>query len=105
LGNGNSGSGNGNQRTGNGSLGEEEDRREEQSTLMDINMVFMVLVVFCALAEDVKEFMLGAGRAVFKKPENLGAHMKPLFIRGHLDGTPIEHMLVDGGASEHHIHS
>jgi hypothetical protein len=25
--------------------------------------------------------------------------MKPLFIRGHLDGTPVEHMLVDGGAS------
>jgi hypothetical protein len=26
-------------------------------------------------------------------------HMKPLFIRGHLDGTPIGHMLVDGSAS------
>jgi hypothetical protein len=25
--------------------------------------------------------------------------MKPLFIQGHLDGTPIRHMLVDGGAS------
>jgi hypothetical protein len=25
--------------------------------------------------------------------------MKPLFIRGHLDGTLVEHMLVDGGAS------
>jgi hypothetical protein len=43
--------------------------------------------------------MLGVGRAVFEKPENLGAHMKPLFIQGHLDGTPIGHMLVDGGAS------
>jgi hypothetical protein len=27
--------------------------------------------------------------------------MKPLFIRGHLDGTPIGHMLIDGGASVH----
>jgi hypothetical protein len=38
-------------------------------------------------------------RAMFEKLENLGAHMKPLFIRGHLDGTPIGHMLIDGGAS------
>jgi hypothetical protein len=38
-------------------------------------------------------------RDVFKKPENLGAHMKPLLIRGHLDGMPIGCMLVDGGAS------
>jgi hypothetical protein len=34
---------------------------------------------------------------MFEKPENPGAHMKPLFIRGHLDGKPIRHMLVDGG--------
>jgi hypothetical protein len=38
-------------------------------------------------------------RAVFEKPKNLRARMKPLFIRGHLDGMPIGHMLVDGGAS------
>jgi hypothetical protein len=25
--------------------------------------------------------------------------MKPLFIRGHLNGMPIGHMLIDGGAS------
>jgi hypothetical protein len=45
------------------------------------------------------ELALGAERVVFDKPENSGAHMKPLFIRGHLDGAPIGHMLVDGGAS------
>jgi hypothetical protein len=43
--------------------------------------------------------VLGAECAVFEKPENPGAHMKPLFIQGHLDGMPIGHMLVDGGAS------
>jgi hypothetical protein len=42
---------------------------------------------------------LGVERAMFKKPENPGVHMKPLFIRGHLDGMPIGHMLIDGGAS------
>jgi hypothetical protein len=36
---------------------------------------------------------------MFEKPENPGVHMKPLFIRGHLDRMPIGHMLVDGGAS------
>jgi hypothetical protein len=35
----------------------------------------------------------------FEKPQNPGLHMKPLFIRGHLDRTPIGHMLSDGGAS------
>jgi hypothetical protein len=34
-----------------------------------------------------------------EKPKNPGVHMKPLFIRGHLDGTLIGHMLVDGVAS------
>jgi hypothetical protein len=54
---------------------------------------------FRAPADKVAELTLGAGRAVFEKPENPGVHMKPLFIRGHLDRTPIGHMLVDGGAS------
>jgi hypothetical protein len=45
------------------------------------------------------ELTLGAERAVYKKPDNLGAHMKPLFFQGHLDGTSIRHILVDGGAS------
>jgi hypothetical protein len=47
----------------------------------------------------VVELTLGAEQVMFEKPENLGTHMKPLFIRGHLDETPIRHMLVDGGAS------
>jgi hypothetical protein len=45
-------------------------------------MVFTILAEFRAPAEDVAELMLGAGRAVFEKPENPGVHMKPLFIRG-----------------------
>jgi hypothetical protein len=36
---------------------------------------------------------------MFEKLENPGAHMKPLFIWGHLDRMSIGHMLVDGGAS------
>jgi hypothetical protein len=66
---------------------------------MDVNMVFMIPTEFHALAEDVAELTLGAGHVVFEKPENPGAYMKPLFIRGLLDGTPIRHLLVDGGTS------
>jgi hypothetical protein len=66
---------------------------------MDINMVFTTPSEFRAPTEDVAELALGAECAVFEKPKNLSAHMKPLFIRGHLDGMPIRHMLVDGSAS------
>jgi hypothetical protein len=66
---------------------------------MDVNMVFTIPAEFHAPTEDVTELALCADRAVFEKPENPGAHMKPLFIRGHMDRTPIGHMLIDGGAS------
>jgi hypothetical protein len=66
---------------------------------MDINMVFMIPTEFRAPTEDIVELTLGAGHAVFEKLENPGAHMKPLFIRGHLGGMLIGHVLVDGGAS------
>jgi hypothetical protein len=62
-------------------------------------MVFTILAESRAPVEDVAELVLGVGRAMFEKMENPGAHMKPLFIRGHLDGMPIGYMLVDGGAS------
>jgi hypothetical protein len=38
-------------------------------------------------------------KALFEKPEKNREHMKPLFIRGHLDGAPMGHILVDGGVS------
>jgi hypothetical protein len=66
---------------------------------MDVNMVFMIPVEFRAPMEYIVELALGAECAMIEKPENLGAHMKPHFIRGHLDGTPIRQMLIDGGAS------
>jgi hypothetical protein len=66
---------------------------------MDVNMVFTIPVEFYVPTEDIAELALDAERAMFEKPKNLGAHMKPLFIQGHLDGTPVGHMLVDGGAS------
>jgi hypothetical protein len=66
---------------------------------MNVNMVFTIPIEFHAPMEDIADLALGAKRAVFEKPKNLGAHMKPLFIRGHFNRMPIGHMLIDGGAS------
>jgi hypothetical protein len=61
----NPGSGCTNPELGNHNLGGKEDQREEEPTRMDVNTVFMILVVFCVPTEDVTELALGAGRAVF----------------------------------------
>jgi hypothetical protein len=66
---------------------------------MDINMVFTIPIEFRAPTKGVAELALGTEHVVFEKPKNPGAHMKPHFIRGHFDGTPIGHMLVHEGAS------
>jgi hypothetical protein len=91
--------GNHNPDSGNSNPGKENDRQGEEPVPMDINMVFTIPTEFHAPTEDVAELALGVKRVVFKKMENLGAHMKPVFILGHLDGTLTRHMLVDGGAS------
>jgi hypothetical protein len=99
LGNCHQESGNHNLDSINRNLGKENDWQGEESVLMDVNMVFMIMAEFCGPMDDVTELVLGAERVVFEKPKNPGVHMKPLFIRGHLDGTPIGYMIVDGGAS------
>jgi hypothetical protein len=90
---------NSNPGSGNPNPSEKEDRLGEEPTRMDISMVFMILAEFCAPAKNVAKLALGVERAVFEKPENPSAHMKTLFIWGHLDGTPVGNMLVDGGTS------
>ena len=48
--------------------------------------------------EEVSQFDFGLKDAIFTKPEESVNHVKPLYVRGHLDGRPISRMLVDGGA-------
>jgi hypothetical protein len=91
--------GNSNPRSCNPNQSEKVNRLEEEPTWMDVSMVLMILTEFHALMKNVTELALGAERAVFEKPENPCAHMKPLFIWGHLDGMLVGHMLIDGGAS------
>jgi hypothetical protein len=42
---------------------------------------------------------LGPKEVVFEKPEESSQHMKPLYVRSHINGRPISRMLVDGGAA------
>jgi hypothetical protein len=73
-------SGNFNLRSGNPNPSEKEDQLGEEPTQMNVSMVFMILTEFCA-------------------PVEVKGIMKSLFIRGHLDGTSVGHMLVDEGVS------
>ena len=48
--------------------------------------------------EEVAHLQFGPRDAVFQKPKESDNHLKALYMRGHLIGKPISHMLVDGGA-------
>jgi hypothetical protein len=67
-------------------------------TGMDIHIVFMPPVEFRG-AEEVTQMCLGPKEAMFKKSEESSQQMKPLYIRGHIDGRSISRMLLDGGAA------
>jgi hypothetical protein len=45
----------------------------------------------------VAQFDFGPKEVVFTKPKELVNHLKPLFVRDHIDGLLIARMLVDGG--------
>jgi hypothetical protein len=50
------------------------------------------------ITEEVTQMCLGPKEAMFKKPEESCQHLKPLYIRGHIDGEPIFRMLIDSDA-------
>jgi hypothetical protein len=70
---------------------------KENQTSLEINMVFQLPQEFMWPEPEMAQLTLGAEMVVIEKPEAFGQHMKPLYIRGHLDGVPMNHMLVDGG--------
>jgi len=79
-------------------IDENLESKDDTPVAMDVNMVFALPVEFCALEIEVAELALGPKSAVFEKPEKPEKHLKPLYIKGHIDGKPIGRMLVDGGA-------
>jgi hypothetical protein len=67
-------------------------------TDMNVNMVFTLLAEFRGIEEEVAHMCLDPKEAVFKKPKESSQHLKPLYIRCHIDGKPISRMLFDGSA-------
>jgi hypothetical protein len=62
-------------------------------------MVFTILGEFHALGHEVVAMALGPEKAVLDKLGEDGGHMKPLFIKGHINGRPMGCMMIDSGES------
>jgi hypothetical protein len=67
--------------------------------VFEVNMVFAILEEFLMPETEVAELALGAERVVLEKPSKPSEHMKPLYIKGHMDGLPMGRMMVDDRAS------
>jgi hypothetical protein len=65
---------------------------------MDINVI--TFSTNCSIIDDdepvVAQFDFGPKEATFTKPKESVNHLKPLFVRSHIDGIPIAKMLVNG---------
>jgi hypothetical protein len=78
----------------------DEDHTRADTRALDVNMVFVIPIEFWVPdTPDVSELIVGVKHAVFERPVKPGGHMKPLYIKRHIDGMPVRHMMVDGGAS------
>jgi hypothetical protein len=68
---------------------------------MDINVI--TFSADCTIVDDdelvVAQFDFGPKEVAFTKPKESVNHLKPLFVRGHIDGISIAKMFVDGGAA------
>jgi hypothetical protein len=66
---------------------------------MDVNAIYLSFMDYSLVGDDeVVGMSFGPRDAVFQRPKDSENHLKPLYIRGHLDGTPISQMLIDRGA-------
>jgi hypothetical protein len=88
---------------GSGNLTDEDLLDYEESPArasMDINMVYYLPAEFRAAEEEgeIAQIDFGPKNAVFEKPQGPVKHLKPLYVRGHIDGKPVTRMMVDGGA-------
>jgi hypothetical protein len=67
---------------------------------MDVNVI--TFSADCSIVgddePDVAQSDFGPKEVDFAKPKESVNHLKPLFVRGHIDGLPVAKMLVDGGA-------
>jgi hypothetical protein len=64
---------------------------------MDINMLFTLLAEFKGVKEEVSQMCLDPKEVMFEKPEESSQHLKPLYIRDHINGRLISRMLINDG--------
>jgi hypothetical protein len=82
-----------------------EERVDYEALLEHLGMelnVITFLADYNIIDDDepmVAHFDFGPKEAVFTKPKESVNHLKSLYVCGHIDGTPIFMMLVDGGAT------
>ena len=63
---------------------------------MEINVVcFSEEYYAVSKEEEVALLDFGPREAVFQKPKESDNHLKALYMREHINGRPISHMLVD----------
>src|SRR6266540_3090399 len=69
-------------------------------TQVDMNMVYYLPTELRAMDEEgeVAQLDLGPKNAIFEKPKEPVKHLKPLYVRGHINRASVSRMLVDGGA-------
>jgi hypothetical protein len=69
---------------------------------MDVNVIYLSSIDYSLVGDDkVLEMSFGPRDVVFQKSKGSENHLKLRYIRGHLDGTSISRMIVDGGAIIH----
>jgi hypothetical protein len=65
---------------------------------LDIIVIHMCRDGYLLSEEDVMHLDFGPKEAIFQKPKATENHLKALYMKGHINGKPISHMLVNGGA-------
>nr|AAM08874.1 Hypothetical protein with similarity to putative retroelements [Oryza sativa Japonica Group] len=72
-----------------------------------VNMVFVLPAEYCAeptgveiMEESLPKLVLSPKQVVVEKPEGTEHwHLKPLYVKGFVNGKPMSKILVDGGAA------
>lgn len=70
-------------------------------------MIFILPAEYCAktadgkvMEESLAKLVLSPEQAMFEKSEGIGhLHLKPLYVKGFINGKPMSKMLVDGEAT------
>jgi hypothetical protein len=66
---------------------------------MDVNVIYLSSMDYSLVGYDeVVKMSVGPCDVVFQRPKDSENHLKSLYIRGHLDNTPISRMLINGEA-------